>query len=381
MNRCFHTTITKVLSILLDFSIERILQTPATTQRPSRTTPSNANDRGVCHCEGRHSSPFSIASILAAPSTAAAVNSSSLLPTSSTNDICTSSSSSQLGCGSNERIVLIDFTTHSSSQHVSSLPPSSSSQTGAFPQLPAPPPNFDTLSAPRLPSGHGLHSSNCSSLFHHICSRIPFCTPNNFENTTTNTTDTTHDPLNSGVPQDTANDSASNNDRAGGSTGFSAIADEVDGETVEEEARPRWRCQQCGKTYTREASLRSHEQTHSRPFKCDICGKTFSRRSYLLGHKRTHTGEKPFVCSTCQHPFADRSNLQAHKQTHLAVKRYRCTHCSASFSRRCLLNQHLPRCPPANLSTAAAAAAAAGDEPTSSTVNTGCDANTTDSAT
>ncbi|KAL5968552.1 Protein snail [Taenia solium] len=205
-------------------------------------------------------------------------------------------------------------------------------------------------------------------------------TLNNFGNATTNTIDTTHGPANSGTSRDTANDSASNNDRASGSIGFSAIADEVNGETVEEEARPQWRCQQCGKTYTRESSLRSHEQTHSRSFKCDICGKAFSRRSYLLGHKRTHTGEEPFVCPTCQHAFADRSNQQAHMQTHLVVKRYRCTHCRASFSRRSLLNRHLPRCPLANLSSAAAAAAT-GDDPTSSTANTGCDADTTDPAT
>ncbi|EUB58986.1 Protein snail [Echinococcus granulosus] len=122
-------------------------------------------------------------------------------------------------------------------------------------------------------------------------------------------------------------------------------------EGLDREERPIWKCRECGKTCNSSASLRMHEQSHSRQWKCRFCAKAFSPKWLLEGHEHTHTGEKPFVCPICRRGFADRSNTRAHMQTHLAAKHCRCPHCSRSFTHCDLLIQHLKKCPFSTLAT------------------------------
>ena len=55
------------------------------------------------------------------------------------------------------------------------------------------------------------------------------------------------------------------------------------------------------------ASLHAHTDTRigEKPFKCQICGKQFSRRSYLQRHNHTHKGEKPFKWDICENDLHD----------------------------------------------------------------------------
>lgn len=201
---------------------------------------------------------------------------------------------------------------------------------------------------------------------------------NRIENTAAvNPTDTASSFPTSWMPQNSTNDAAIDNGWRNSNTGFSAVSSEVDTEEVDEGARPKWECEECGKTFNSAHSLRIHKQCHSRPWKCCTCGKSFSRKWILQGHERTHTGEKPFVCSTCQHAFADQSNLRAHMQTHMDVKRHRCVRCTQSFSRRSLLVRHHAKCS----SSTPATAAIRNDGPTTSSPNAAYDVGTNNSAT
>lgn len=106
------------------------------------------------------------------------------------------------------------------------------------------------------------------------------------------------------------------------------------------QAKKSYDCTKCGKQNKSVSALKMHIRTHTLPNKCHICGKAFSRPWLLQGHIRTHTGEKPFSCQYCHRAFADRSNLRAHLQTHSDVKKYSCTSCDKTFSRMSLLTKH-----------------------------------------
>ncbi|VDK34219.1 unnamed protein product [Taenia asiatica] len=220
---------------------------------------------------------------------------------------------------------------------------------GTCPQPFAQPVSFGTLIArysPRQsilqqPSRVGLQTSDNPSPMYHVLPKIPFCTRKNSATAITFniTKRASHTPT-SRLHQGTANGNTNDND----STGFAAFPNGFRNEEVIDEVRPKWKCQQCGKTYICESLLRSHKQSHSPPWNYHFCGKAFASKWSVQGHKRTHKGEKPFVCPTCERSFADLSNLQSHKQTHLVVKRYHCPHCSATFSRSYLLKRHLEKC-------------------------------------
>jgi len=99
-------------------------------------------------------------------------------------------------------------------------------------------------------------------------------------------------------------------------------------------------CPHCAKEYTSPAALSMHMRTHTQGCKCPFCGKSFSRPWLLQGHIRTHTGEKPFTCHLCNKAFADKSNLRAHVQTHSSDKPFSCGKCGKSFALKSYLSKH-----------------------------------------
>jgi len=99
-------------------------------------------------------------------------------------------------------------------------------------------------------------------------------------------------------------------------------------------------CPHCAKEYTSPAALAMHMRTHTQGCKCPFCGKSFSRPWLLQGHIRTHTGEKPFSCHLCSKAFADKSNLRAHVQTHSSDKPFSCGKCGKAFALKSYLSKH-----------------------------------------
>ncbi|XP_076465103.1 uncharacterized protein LOC143296877 isoform X15 [Babylonia areolata] len=75
------------------------------------------------------------------------------------------------------------------------------------------------------------------------------------------------------------------------------------------------RCAACGMTFLDASQLRRHQQTahHRRaPHQCSFCGKTFTRNESLKDHMNGHRNIKAHQCSHCSRQFASRANLRKH---------------------------------------------------------------------
>ncbi|KAF9191469.1 hypothetical protein BGZ51_002584 [Haplosporangium sp. Z 767] len=94
------------------------------------------------------------------------------------------------------------------------------------------------------------------------------------------------------------------------------------------EAKPRFKCEICNKTFSRPFNLRSHRTTHAgiKPFTCthvnelgDICNWSFARRHDLERHMRSrHSTEKLFKCKTCGTECGRNDAFKRHLQRHAA---------------------------------------------------------------
>ncbi|KAL5965822.1 Protein escargot, partial [Taenia solium] len=368
-----------------DFTIASILGLSPNTEAPPEPPSLHSDDKDTRNSRPEQTNPLQVSSIGPAPSTSTAVESSTYSSTSLNNGFG-ASSLSQPECGSSRQNPSQDWSMLPSTQPIVSSLLSSTSHVEALSQSRAPSaysyPSIQAQSfqcAPTtLSSGNGLQISDYPHFWRYMFSSILFNMENRIENTAAvSPTDTASSFTNSWVPQNSTDDVVIDNGLRNSNAGFCAVSSEVNAGEVEEETRPKCKCEECGKTYNSACSLRTHKQCHSRPWKCRSCDKAFSRKCSLQGHERTHTGEKPFVCSTCHHAFADQSNLRAHKQTHMDVKRHRCVHCTKSFGRRSLLVRHHAKCSSSTPTTAAIR----NDGFTTSSANAAYDLGTNSSAT
>lgn len=109
--------------------------------------------------------------------------------------------------------------------------------------------------------------------------------------------------------------------------------------------RKRYACDQCGQSYTRPCSLRTHKMSAHlgiRPYVCDICAKCYGTYSHIKMHMLTHCQTKPFACEQCDKSFSEKSSLKRHtRSAHQAIRPYTCDICGRHFAWYAELKKHL----------------------------------------
>ena len=111
----------------------------------------------------------------------------------------------------------------------------------------------------------------------------------------------------------------------------------------------RLKCTQCERTFYSSKHLKAHQViTHGventegvNIYKCDKCEKAFIKSDGLSRHRLIiHTGERNFPCATCGKAFTHSWILVAHTKVHSEEKPFKCDICPKAFKSQNTLNRH-----------------------------------------
>lgn len=90
--------------------------------------------------------------------------------------------------------------------------------------------------------------------------------------------------------------------------------------TIENIARKRYACQQCGQCFNHASNLSRHRMTiHEKKhkFACDQCFKIFTQMCHLKTHKQNvHAGIRSQLCGLCGKSFQSAPLLKRHLLLH-----------------------------------------------------------------
>lgn len=113
-----------------------------------------------------------------------------------------------------------------------------------------------------------------------------------------------------------------------------------------------YKCNHCDVTFSHRQSRFKHElickkrASIKKVFRCEQCGKEYSRKDVLLKHKkRSCKGKKNkvFECSVCSKQFIRKKNLDRHCEIHLK-KNYTCDICDKEYKRIDHYEMHKTKC-------------------------------------
>ncbi|XP_077370374.1 uncharacterized protein LOC144014409 [Festucalex cinctus] len=109
-----------------------------------------------------------------------------------------------------------------------------------------------------------------------------------------------------------------------------------------EGAEMRYRCRFCEESFSGVTQLRIHQRSHTPlSFQCDKCDKMYATLTGLQAHQVTHNADSRLLCPQCGKCFKTRDGLEGHLRTHSGERPYRCTFCSKDFTALAGLNVHV----------------------------------------
>lgn len=103
-------------------------------------------------------------------------------------------------------------------------------------------------------------------------------------------------------------------------------------------------CDECGKTFVKNSSLKEHIQTiheDNLPFICDLCGYTNRKLVNLSNHMKSKHMQLEHVCLICGQAFVAKGVLKNHLLLHSYDKKFECKLCGKQFAQNAGLLIHL----------------------------------------
>lgn len=113
--------------------------------------------------------------------------------------------------------------------------------------------------------------------------------------------------------------------------------------------RASFRCNPCGKRFTKSSHLHEHlaaKHLRKKTFECTHCGQLFFYKRNLAAHSskahldQTINVNRQFLCDECGESFLSASNLHYHKKFGHEQSGYRCGVCQKIFLEKKNLTKH-----------------------------------------